>query len=90
MKQKYKTDAINLKSYDFGEADKIVMMYSKDKGLIKCMAKGSKKQNGKLGGRMDMFVANKLLLTKGKSMDSVSQAEVLNSFLKLISLILFC
>jgi len=83
MKQKYKTDAINLKSYDFGEADKIVMMYSKDKGLIKCMAKGSKKQNGKLGGRMDMFVANKLLLTKGKSMDSVSQAEVLNSFLKL-------
>ena len=83
MKQKYTTDAINLKSYDFGEADKIVMMYSKSKGLIKCMAKGSKKQNGKLGGRMDMFVANKLLLSKGKSMDSVSQAEVLNSFFRL-------
>lgn len=83
MKQKYSTNAINLKSYDFGEADKIVMMYSKDKGLIKCIAKGSKKPNGKLGGRMDMFVANNLLLTKGKSMDSVSQAEIVNSFFRI-------
>ena len=83
MRQKYTTNAINLKSYDFGEADKIVMMYSKEKGLIKCMAKGSKKPNGKLCGRMDMFVANNLLLTKGKSMDTVSQAEVVNSFFKL-------
>lgn len=83
MKQKYKTNAINLKTYDFGESDRIVMMYSQDKGLIKCMAKGSKKPNGKLGGRMDMFVANDLLLTKGKSMDTVSQAETLNSFFKI-------
>lgn len=83
MRQKYSTNAINLKSYDFGEADKIVMMYSKDKGLIKCIAKGSKKPNGKLCGRMDMFVANNLLLTKGKSMDTVSQAEVVNSFFRI-------
>ena len=80
MRQKYTTNAINLKSYDFGEADKIVMMYSCDRGLIKCIAKGSKKPKGKLCGRMDMFVANNLLLTKGKSMDSVSQAEIVNSF----------
>lgn len=83
MRQKYSANAINLKSYDFGEADKIVMMYSKERGLIRCMAKGSKKPNGKLCGRMDMFVANNLLLTKGKSMDTVSQAETVNSFFRL-------
>ncbi|MCR5261944.1 MAG: DNA repair protein RecO [Candidatus Gastranaerophilales bacterium] len=83
MRQKYTTNAINLKSYDYGEADKIVMMYSKDKGLIRCLAKGSKKPNGKLCGRMDMFVANNLLLTKGKSMDTVSQAEIVNSFFRI-------
>ena len=83
MRQQYTTNAINLKTYDFGEADKIVMMYSKDKGLIKCIAKGSKKPNGKLCGRMDMFVANNLLLTKGKSMDTVSQAEMVNSFFRI-------
>lgn len=83
MRQKYTTDAINIKSYDFGEADKIVLMYSKDKGLIKCVAKGSKKPKGKLCGRMDMFVANNLLLTKGRSMDTVSQAETVNSFFRI-------
>jgi DNA repair protein RecO (recombination protein O) len=83
MKQKYTTNAINLKSYYFGEADKIIMMYSKDKGLIKCVAKGSKKPKCKLCGRMDMFVVNNLLLTKGKSMDTVSQAETVNSFFHL-------
>ncbi len=83
MKQKYKTNAINLKSYDFGEADRIVLMYSQQKGLIKCMAKGSKKINCKLCGRMDMFVANNLMLNKGKSMDTVCQAEIVNSFFRI-------
>ena len=36
------TDAINLKSYNLSEADKIIVMYSKDKGLIRGVAKGAK------------------------------------------------
>lgn len=76
----YVTDAINLKSYNLSEADKIVLMYSKDKGLIKGVAKGVKKPKSKLGGRMDMLVANKLLLFKGKNLDTVCQAEALNTF----------
>ena len=31
----YVTEAINLKSYNLSETDKIVVMYSKEKGLIK-------------------------------------------------------
>lgn len=76
------TDAINLKSYNLSEADKIVVMYSKDKGLIRGVAKGVKKPKSKLGARMDMFVANKLMLYKGKSLDRICQADVLNTFNK--------
>jgi len=76
------TDAINLKSYNLSEADKIVVMYSKDKGLIKCVAKGVKKPKSKLGARMDLLVANKLMLYKGKNMDTICQAEALNTFNK--------
>lgn len=36
------TDAINLKAYNLSEADKIIVMYSKDKGLIRGVAKGVK------------------------------------------------
>lgn len=76
------TDAINLKSYNLSEADKIIVMYSKDKGLIRGVAKGVKKPKSKLGARMDLLVANKLMLYKGKTLDRICQAEALNTFNK--------
>lgn len=76
------TDAINIKSYNLSEADKIIVMYSKDKGLIRGVAKGVKKPKSKLGARMDLLVANKLMLYKGKNLDRICQAEALNTFHK--------
>lgn len=76
------TDAINLKSYNLSESDKIIVMYSKDKGLIRGVAKGVKKPKSKLGARMDLLVANKLMLYKGKNLDRICQAEALNTFNK--------
>ena len=76
----YVTDAINLKSYNLNDADKIILMYSKENGLIKGVAKGIKKPKSKLGARMDLLVANTLQLLKGHSMDTVIQAQTLNSF----------
>lgn len=77
------TDAINLKSYNLSESDKIIVMYSRDKGLIKGVAKGVKKPKSKLGARMDLLVANKLMLYKGKNLDTICQAEALNTFNKI-------
>lgn len=79
-RQTYTTDAINLKSYPLKESDKIVVMYSRDKGIIHAVAKGIKKPKSSLGARMEAFIANTLLLAKGRNMDVVSQAETLNSF----------
>lgn len=77
---KFMTNAINLKSYSLSETDKIVVMYSQDKGLIRGVAKGAKKPKSKLGGRMDLLVANKLMLHKGRNLDTITQAEALNTF----------
>ena len=43
--QNYTTNAINLKTYNLSETDKIVVMYSQDKGIIKGIAKGAKKNH---------------------------------------------
>ena len=80
LKNNYLTDAINIKSYNLSESDKIILMYSKQKGLLRGVAKGAKKTKSKLGGRMDMLVANKLMLFKGKNLDTICQAEALNTF----------
>lgn len=79
-RQTYTTNAINLKSYPLKESDKIIVMYSRDKGIIHAVAKGIKKPKSSLGARMEAFIANTLLLAKGRNMDVVSQAETLNSF----------
>jgi len=74
------TDAINIKSYNLSESDKIMVMYSKENGLIKGVAKGCKKPKSKLGARMDLLVANKLMLYKGKNLDTICEAKALNTF----------
>lgn len=74
------TDAINLKSYNLKDSDKIVVMYSKELGLIRGIAKGVKKPKSRLGARMDSLVANKVMLYKGKNLDTICQAEALNTF----------
>ena len=83
MREQFTTNAINLKSYNINEADKIVVMYSKEKGIIRGIAKGIKKPASKLGGRMDLLVANKMMLNKGKNLDTICQAEALNTFFNL-------
>ena len=78
----YVTEAINLKSYNLNDADKIMVMYSKENGLIKGVAKGIKKPKSKLGARMDLLVANSLQLLKGRSLDTIVQAQTVNNFKK--------
>ena len=76
----YTTDAINLKSYDLSDADKIILMYSKDRGLIRGVAKGVKKPKSKLGARMDSLIANTIMFAKGRNLDTICQAQSINTF----------
>ena len=83
MDKNYTTDAINLRSYDLSDADKIVVMYSKDRGLIRSVAKGVKRPKSKLGARMDSLIANTLQFSRGRNLDTICQAQTINSFKKI-------
>lgn len=76
----YKVSAINLKTYNLNEADKIVVMYSKERGIIRCVAKGVKKISSKIAGRMDLLCANQLLISEGKNLDTIYQADLIEGF----------
>lgn len=80
MEKHYTTDAITLKSYDLNDADKIVVMYSKEKGLVRSVAKGIKRPKSKLGSRLDLLMANNLQLIKGRNMDTICQVQTINNF----------
>lgn len=83
MKKSYTTQAINLKSYPLNDNDSIVVMFSKTKGIISAVAKGAKNPKSKLGARIQMFVANTIMLFEGRNLDTISQAQSLNTFSKI-------
>ncbi|MBR1617207.1 DNA repair protein RecO [bacterium] len=83
MKKSFVTEAINLRNYPLNDNDTIVVMFSKTKGLMRAIAKGSKSPKSKLGARIQMFIANKLMLNEGKNFDTITQAQSVNTFFKI-------
>ncbi len=79
----YVTDAINIKSYPLNDNDNIIVMFSKEMGLIRGIAKGAKRPKSKLGARMQSLVANTLMLDKKRNLDIIKEASALNTFNKL-------
>jgi DNA repair protein RecO (recombination protein O) len=80
MSQTYKATGINLKSVPLGEADRIVTILTRELGLVRAVAAGARKPKSKLGGRGELFVVNHLMLSTGRSLDRIAQAETIESY----------
>lgn len=80
MGRTYKTEGIILKRTNFGEADRILTIYTKHYGKIRAIAKGVRKIASRKGGNVEAFNHTSLFLAQGKNLDIVSEAEVINSF----------
>jgi DNA repair protein RecO (recombination protein O) len=80
MSRTYKATGINLKTQVLGESDRIVTILTREFGLIRAVAPGSRKHNSSLGGRSGMFVVNDLLIAKGRSLDKITQAQTLKTY----------
>lgn len=78
-----KVESIVLKQSDFSEADKIVTIYSKQLGKISCVAKGIKRSKSKLRGSVLPFTHSSLMLYKGKSLYTITGADIIKSFITL-------
>lgn len=72
----FKTQGIVLKRRDFGEADKIFVIYTKDSGKILARARGIKKAKAKLAGHLELFNHLDLVLA-GRT---IIGATVINHF----------
>ena len=80
MSKTYKATGINLKAQALGESDKIVTILTPEFGLIRAVATGARKQNSSLGGKMGIFVVNQLLISQGKNLSRITQAETIKTY----------
>jgi DNA repair protein RecO (recombination protein O) len=62
-----KTEAIVLRGIRYGEADRILHLYSADRGRVNAIAKGVRKPRSRFGGRLEPFFRLDLLLHEGRS-----------------------
>lgn len=81
----YRTEAIVVGHKDLGEADKILTLFSPDKGIIRAVARGARRPRNRLLGASQMFTYGKYLIMQGRNLDNISQNGIIESFYKIRS-----
>ena len=71
--------AVVLRTFRLGEADRIVVLLSAEGRQIRAVAKGSRKSLSRLAGRVQPYVVGDLLIAVGRSLDVISEMEVLSA-----------
>ncbi len=75
----YSAEAVVLRLRPLGEADRIVILFSRERGKIDAVARGARRPHSKFGGRLDFFTRVNLMLHAGKSLDTVTSAETVRA-----------
>ncbi len=79
----YRCEAIILSYTPLGEADLLVTMFTRDQGKVRAVGKGARRSTSKLVGHLEPLTLMRMSMAHGRSMDIISQAEVVQSFSKL-------
>src|SRR3954454_23656403 len=79
-----KTEGVVLRSMRFGEADRILHVYTPDRGRIGAIAKGVRRAKSRFGGRLEPFNHVALVLHEGRSdLLTVTSADTIAPFRRL-------
>lgn len=79
-----KLDAIVLRSIRYGEADRILHLYTPNRGRVGAIAKGVRRTRSRFGARLEPFFRVRLLLHEGRGeLLTVTGAETLSAYPRL-------
>ena len=67
MARTYKTEAVVLRSIRFGDADRVLHLYTLDRGRIGAVAKGVRKTTSRFGARLEPLSHVEAILHQGSS-----------------------
>src|SRR5918911_1843308 len=76
----YKSKGIVLRSIRYGEADRILDLYTAEAGWVSAIAKGFRRTKSGFGARLEPLSCVDFVAYHGRSLDTVTQVEVLRSF----------
>jgi DNA repair protein RecO (recombination protein O) len=77
----FTTDALVIGSMRYSEADRIVTLYTRERGKVSAVAKGVRRVKSKVGGRLEPFSLVRMSLHSGKgSLYTVVGVETVRTF----------
>jgi DNA repair protein RecO (recombination protein O) len=76
----YKTEGVVLRSIRFGEADRVLHLYTADRGRVGAVAKGVRRVRSRLGGRLEPLSRVDLVLHEGRGeLSTIRQVDTLHA-----------
>ncbi|RJP54157.1 MAG: DNA repair protein RecO [Anaerolineaceae bacterium] len=79
----FRASAVVLRHADWGEADQLLTLYTRERGMVRAIAKGARKITSRKGGHLQPFTYITVQLAKGRDLLIVTQVETINAFLPL-------
>ncbi len=79
----FRASAVVLRHADWGEADRLLTLYTREQGFVRALAKGARKITSRKAGHLEPFTHVTIQLAKGRDLLIVTQVETINAFLPL-------
>ncbi|MDR7533312.1 MAG: DNA repair protein RecO [Armatimonadota bacterium] len=76
----YVLEGIVLRRRSLGEADRLVTLFSRDRGKVTAVARGARRPRSRLGGRLEPPARVRALVAEGRTLDVLAQVEVLDAY----------
>ncbi|GAB4454489.1 MAG: DNA repair protein RecO [Anaerolineales bacterium] len=79
----FRVDAVVLRHSDYGEADRLLTLFTRQLGKTRAIAKGARKIASRKAGHIEPFTHVKLQLAQGRDLFIVTQADTVDAYLPL-------
>jgi len=80
MGRSYKTEAVVLRSFRFGEADRVLHLYTLERGRVGAVAKGVRRTKSRFGARLEPLSHAELMLHQGSGeLHTVTGVDLVHS-----------
>jgi len=79
----YNVEGIVIRVRNFQEADKIVVLLTREEGKVEAVARGARRPRNRLAAATQLFSQVRAQLFTGRNLDTLSQVEIVESFRQL-------
>ena len=75
-----RTEAIVMKRRDYGEADRMLSLYTREFGKLDALAKGARKPQSRKTGHVELFMRTNFMIAEGRNFGIITQAELVEAY----------